>query len=106
MQLEVLLGSMELLQDSVKGLEGAVEQIQGDTYLCCNNSDPNATSGNECVCLCAHVHMITCDCRDSLREGTDMCLLVLTHKEPKTPRTASKCFCTYNKILCKKVVLA
>ena len=42
---------MELLQDSVKGLEGAVEQIQGDTHLCCSNSDPNSTSGNECVCV-------------------------------------------------------
>ena len=48
-QLEGILGSMELLQDSVKGLEGAVEQIQGDTHLCCNNSDPNSTSGDECV---------------------------------------------------------
>ena len=60
-QLEGLLGSMELLQESVKGLEGAVEQIQGDTHLCCNNSDPNATSGNECVCVhvctCAYDHM-------------------------------------------------
>ena len=64
---------MELLQDSVKGLEGAVEQIQGDTHLCCNKSD---TSGDECVCVCT----CTCDCQDSLyREGTDMSL-VLTNK--------------------------
>ena len=46
---------MELLQDSVKGLEGAVEQIQGDTHLCCNNSE-----GDESVCVmctCVYDHM-------------------------------------------------